>query len=272
MRAAARRGRRLATLALVVAAMAIVGTVPTVAQTTVTQQVPFTVWTNEGQVALDGLGSWVATANDPVAGAGQAPADYVYWHEFGFTGSPDAFGHVSMETSEGAKFVSLIVVEETEDRIHIVRKAFDWQANRFYFPMVSRVADGLWAGWIYDQTAATWTFIGGVVVPAALGRLLPESATGVAWVGPDLESCAAYPRADLFRMSAIGLVGQTAVGSVQSDQVVEPGDCPATIASEPPGWNHYQLGVEGSAAAAQAAGSSSEDRPDVQERRFLSGR
>ncbi|MDQ3978228.1 MAG: hypothetical protein M3314_01560 [Actinomycetota bacterium] len=177
-----------------------------------------------------------------------------------------------METDGGEKAVSLAVFEPTEDRAHIVRKGFNWQANRFYFPLVTRVADGLWAAWIFDHSANAWTFVGGVVLPATFVKLDPQTATGVVWTGPDLGSCAAYPRADVFRMAAIGLVGSATVTAAQTQQIVEPGDCPATITNEPPGWNRYQVGAEAPAAgaAAQSVPSPSGD-PPIEERRFQAG-
>ena len=270
MRTARRRSVGLLSMTVLLVAGVVVGSIPSGAQTSVTQQVPFTVWDAQTQTSLDGVGSWVATGNDPTAGAGQAPAGYAYFHEFYFQGS-DAFGHLAMETDGGEKSVSFTVFEPTEDRVHIVNKGFDWQANRFYFPVVRRVADGLWGAWIFDHTANTWTFVGGVVLPATLVKLDPETATGAAWTGADLDSCAAYPKADVFRMAAVGLVGSGTVTAAQSEQIVHPGDCPASVTSEPPGWNRYQLGADPSAAgvAAQTDPTPS-DHPPVEERRFRS--
>jgi hypothetical protein len=259
---------RLAALAVAVAAGLLAP--PAVAQTAVTSAVPLTVWAVQPPVLLDALGSWLATINDPTAGFGQATPDYSYWHEFIFPNS-DSFGQISLETFGGEKFASLFISDEEESRFHSVRVLFPWQAGRFYFPLVYRLGDGLWGGWVYDHTAAAWSFIGAVVVPARLGKLESTSATGVAWDGAPQAACTAFPAADVVRMAPVGFVGATAVQSHLAERQTLPGDCPGFVTPFAPDWDRYSVGVEVSVVSgAQASPSLTEQRGT--ERSYLAGR
>ena len=238
-------------LGLAVLAVGLLAAAPTTAQTVLSQQLPLTVWEVPQAVGLDGTGAWLATVNSPAAGVGQAPPDYEYWHEFYFTGATESFGQVALVVSGTHRFASLSINDVEEDRFSYVEKAFEWQANRFYFPIVHRLADGVWSASIYDATAGTWTLIGTVVVRPAFAKLAPVVSTGLAWDGRDLDSCAAYPQADMFWMAPIAFVGQSTITSTFEERVVNPGDCPATVTAGPTGFERYQAG----AAAAPAAGA-----------------
>ncbi|MCA1693192.1 MAG: hypothetical protein LC733_13735, partial [Actinobacteria bacterium] len=131
------------TVGLALTLVGLVAPAPAVAQTPVLPAIPLTIWSAPPGSVLDGIGSWLATGNDPTAGIGQAQADYAYFHEFYFANS-QSFGDISMLTFGGEKFVELRVFDEEEGRLHRVRVQFPWQAGRFYFPFVYRLASGVW--------------------------------------------------------------------------------------------------------------------------------
>jgi|GEM_PF-2975134 len=238
-----------------------VGPLPAIAQTTVRPFVPSSSWGTgmwgPPSPALDGLSTWLATFADPVAGAGQSPPYYAYFLDFTIT---DFFffapGRISLDVVGNQKFATLSVVDTDAggSQSHQVQVPFAWNGNSFYFLWVNRLADGVWGGWVYDYTAATWTYIGAVValaMPAGTtpGRLSQYAETGVAWTGPALGSCAAYPQAVAVNMSPFGFVGSTPVETVlngRADQATDPsasGDCPSTSGFFSfPHWDYYVTG------------------------------
>ncbi|MGI9022719.1 MAG: hypothetical protein ACR2HV_05730 [Acidimicrobiales bacterium] len=230
-----------------------VGTLPAVAQTPVTSQVPVSIWDTTPSMQFDGMSTWLATFADPAAGAGQSAPVYTYFHEFGFVDS-NSFGQISLDVIGGEKFASLTIVDAEEDREHRVRVPFAWTGNSFYFLWVHRLADGVWGAWAYDNTADQWSFIGALTVPIRLAKLGSPSATGVAWTGPDLENCDAYPQAVMTRRAPTGYVGSTPVQTVFALRDTVEGDCPSTVAEYVPGWDYYVVGSEPAAAAAAARG------------------
>jgi hypothetical protein len=251
-------------LATVAALLAVIlAPAPTRAQTAVTPEVPLTVWNVPSASTLDGYGGWLATGNDPTAGSGQAAPFYDYFLEVSFAGS-ESFAQVALVVSGEEKFASLAVVNQEEGREHLVRLRFPWSASRYYFLYITRLAPGVWGGYVYDATAAAWSEIGLVVVPTRLGKLDQSSATGVGWVGPELDSCAAFPLADVYWVKPIGFVGQTPVGATPLQRVKLPGDCPATLdpGIPTPDFDHYQVGVQGTATAASATAGSASSRAE----------
>ncbi len=227
----------------------------TSAQTELSIQTPLTIWSAQTDAGLDGYGDWMATFNEPTAGAGQSPPYYEYFHEFYFEGS-SSWGHVSLEKYDTVNVASLYVTDEEESRVHAVSVTFPWEAGRFYFTMIIRTGDGIWTGYAYDYTAATWTTIGSVLVPTRLAKLEPVSATGVSWEGGLLPTCDAYPVADMVRVAPTGLIGGTQLPSVVVDHQNAPADCPATISAFAPQWDRYTLGVPASPSTFAAAGGS----------------
>ena len=241
----------LAVAALTLAVGTGIGTLPAVAQTPVRPSTPLSVWNAPSTVEFDGLSTWLATFDDPTAGAGQVPPVYDYFHEFYFVGS-ESFGHISLEVVGTEKFASLVIFDAEESREHTVRVRFPWTGNSFYFLWVNRLADGLWGAWAYDNTAATWAFVGSLAVPTRLGKLLSQSTTGVGWTGPDLESCEAYPRAVMTRRAPVGYVGTTSVQTQLVNRFQGDGECPTTAAPFVPEWDYYVVGFDPPAAAAAA--------------------
>ncbi len=244
--------------ALTLAVAAGTGTLPATAQTAVRQSEPSTNW----DVApgfprpAEGLSTWMATFADPTAGPGQAPPNYAYFLDFTLNlVSADliSYGRISLDVVGSEKFASLTVTESAIEggRSHRVRVPFGWKANSFYFLWVNRLADGLFGGWVYDVTAATWTYIGAVAVPPHLAYVDSDPRTGVAWTGSPLGACNAYPQAVVVAMAPVAYYNSTPTPSHLRDrQVLFPSDCPSTAAFFVPGWDYY---VAGSAPPAVGA-------------------
>jgi len=236
-----------------------VGPLPAIAQTTVRPFVPRSSWGTgmwgPAFPVLDGLSTWLATFADPVAGAGQSPPHYAYFLDFTIT---DSFflagGRISLDVVGDQKFATLAVDDTGPGggQRHQVQVPFPWKGNSFYFLWANRLADGVWGGWVYDNTAATWTYIGNVPGLATSGpaaRMAQYAQTGVAWTGPDLATCAAYPQAVAVNLSPFGFVGSTPVETVlngRADQAYDPsasGDCPSTSGFFSfPHWDYYVTG------------------------------
>jgi len=232
----------LVAVAVTMAVGAGVGTLPAVAATTVSSQVPLTVWDTPSPMQFDGLSTWLATFADPTAGAGQASPLYTYFHEFHFgDGSGDDFGQVSLDVFGGTKYATLLVVDTVEQREHRVRVLFPWTGNSFYFLWVHKLGPGQWGAWVFNSSGQS-TFIGAVMVPTRLAMLSSASATGVAWIGPDLETCQAYPEAVMTRRAPTGYLGTTPVQTHLATRDMVPGDCPSTVAPYVTDWDYYVVG------------------------------
>ena len=242
--------------------LAVSSAAPTNAQAQLSTEVPLTVWEAQSLEPLDGYGGWLATGNDPTAGAGQATPAYSYFHEVYFANS-ESFADIALEVFDGRKSARLFVSDEESGRTHQVRVEFPWAAFRYYFLYLARLAPGIWGGYVHDATAGTWTEIGLVVLPTRLAKLHQESATGVDWIGPELESCSGFPLADVYRVKPLGFVGQAPIPVVATQRVNVPGDCPASVTAgmPTPDFDRYQVGVQGTGDAAPAARSES-TRPD----------
>lgn len=253
-------------LCLIAAAMTLAvgagaGTLPAVAATTVTSAVPLTIWDTPSPMQFDGLSTWLATFADPTAGTGQFTPEYTYFHQFKFgDGTGGDFGHVSLDVINGTKWATLVIVDTVEQREHRVRVLFPWTGNSFYFLWVNKLGPGLWGAWAYNATGPA-TFIGAVSVPTRLAKLSSESATGVAWIGPDLETCAAYPEAVMTRRAPTGYIGSTSVQTHLATRTMDPGDCPSTVAPFTTDWDYYVVGSPAPAPAPPVAAASSFQSP-----------
>lgn len=211
------------------------------------QQAPYSVWAQPGSGPLDGVGAWVATANDPAAAAGQLAPTYVYGHYFGFADA-SPLGLVGLVKSPAGKFAVFTVVEE-DGTAHNAVVAFDWKANRLYFPFVHQVETGRWAAWVYDYTVGGWVPIGAFALPPAWGKLAPTSITTVQWVGPTGARCSLYPRADVLVHPPIGYRGSTSTTASLTSSGATPGDCPPQTSVEHGIWARYRLGADAVSAA-----------------------
>jgi hypothetical protein len=207
-----------------------------------TPQAPYSVWRQPATTPLDGLGTWMATGNDPTPGGGQLPASYLYASVFNFTGSPTP-GVVALTTGPSGKYAAFAVLDNAVPlRFAVV--PFDWQAGRFYYLLVYQLAPGTWGGWVVDYSAGTWTPIGVLNVPSSWGKLTPNASTMAAWSGPTAATCARYPRADVFVAPPVGYgPGGTTIATSGGGNPLTPGTCPAQNTTEAGGWSHYGLGV-----------------------------
>lgn len=236
---------------------------PTQAQAAPTIAVPLTVWDIPSATALDAYGGWLVTGNDPTAGVGQADPSYEYFHEVYFSNS-DSFADLSLVVDGGQKYAVLTVADAEEDRVHTVRLRYPWMALRYYFLYMARLAPGVWGSYIHDASSGVWTTIGHVLVPDRLHKLEPFSATGVGWIGPQLESCTAYPLADIYRMKPLGVVGQTPLTATAAERHHLPADCPTALQPGVPtaDFDHYTVGTLGSDTAAVTRAEREPSRAD----------
>ena len=206
-----------------------------------TMEAPSTTWAqpSPAPVSLDGLGTWMATANRPTAGPGQQPPSYLYGTYFGFADSP-ATGVVGLVTTGGAT-IAVFSVVEPDGTAHTAAVPFNWTGGRYYFTLVHRVAPGVWTAWVYDFASSTWVVIGQLTLPDAWGGLSGTSTTTVSWFGPPAPTCSAYPRADVLFAPPMGF----AAGAVTTAEPVATnrgvGDCPTQSSLQV--WARYALGT-----------------------------
>ena len=204
---------------------------------------PFTVWTQPGPTPLDGTGTWLAVANDPVAGTGQVAPHYVYGLGFGFSSS-SAVGTVGLVVAPTGRF-AVLSVRAPDGKSHDAAVRLDWRAGRLYFPFVYQLGPGVWGGWIYDQTAGTWVAVGQLSLPTAWGKLAPTSVTTAAWFGPPAPGCAGYPLADVLFHPPIGYVGTASTIARLGSHGGGGGECPPRTSLEHGAWARYRLGAGG---------------------------
>jgi len=200
----------------------------------VAQKVPYSVWNQPAATPLDGIGAWVAPANDPTASAGQVAPQYLYGHSFRFADSP-ASGVVGLATGGSGK-LAVFSATGPDGTAYNTGIAFNWAAGGFYFPLVYRAAPGVWGASIYDYTAGTWT-------PIGVLKLAPSSTTMAIWYGSAPSSCSAYPRADVFFAPPVGYVGSTATTALSATTATASGDCTTETSVAAGVWAHYRLGT-----------------------------
>jgi hypothetical protein len=202
-------------------------------------QIPYSVWMQPTGMTLDSIGSWFYPVNEPTAGDGQLAPAWFYAHYFGFEGGGK--GQVGLVTNPDGKFAVFSMVKPDGTTLDAA-VPFDWSPGQYYFPFVFPAGPGLWAAWIYDDTAGTWTEIGTHAVPPDWGRLAPASITAVSWLGPVAGDCAAYPHADVAFYAPFGFIGGVASVAGATTTAVGAGDCiPVADVQEP--WARYQVGV-----------------------------
>jgi hypothetical protein len=203
-------------------------------------QIPYSVWTQPTGMTLDSIGSWFYPVNEPTAGDGQLPPAWFYAHYFGFEGGGGK-GQVGLVTNPDGEFAVFSMVKPDGTTLDAA-VPFDWSPGQYYFPFVFPAGPGLWAAWIYDDTAGTWTEIGTHAVPPDWGRLAPASITAVSWLGPVAGDCAAYPHADVAFYAPFGFIGGVASEATVTTTAVGAGDCaPVADVQEP--WARYQVGT-----------------------------
>jgi subtilisin-like proprotein convertase family protein len=203
---------------------------------------PYSVWNHPPGTVYDGVGTWIATANDPAAAPGQLAPAYFYGLGFAFAANPAAVGSVGLVTGPTGKF-ALLSVRGPDGTMYNAAASFDWKAGRLYYPFVYQLGTGKWGARIFDQTANAWVGIGVLSLPPAWGRLWATNFTGVSWFGASAASCSAYPRADVLFHPPMGYVGSTARTATLGGHASSPGTCPVQTSLEHAGvWGRYRVG------------------------------
>jgi len=216
-------------------------TTSTTVPSRVSLQNPYSVWAQPAPTALDGMGTWLVPANDPVAGTGQAAAAYVYGQVLWFTGS-SAVAILGLTTGPAGK-TAVWTVKGPDGRSHDASVPFNWTAGSAYFVWVYRFSPGVWGAYAYDATAKTSTPIGQLTLPDAWGKLSPTSVTTVGWLGSAASACSAYPYAEVFVYPAIGFVGTTPTVASLAAKGSGVGDCPTQTSIEPGVWARSRVGA-----------------------------
>lgn len=206
-----------------------------------TMNVPHSVWRQSSPSPLDGMGTWLATVNDPTARAGQLAPDYLYGVSFGFASS-SARGVLGLTTGPAGK-TAVLTLSGPTGVPQSVSVPYPWTANGFYFLYVQQFGPDVWGALVYDLAADTWTPIGGLGVPPGWGKLSPTAVTAVWWMGAPAATCAAYPRADVVVRSPTGFVGGTASDQAFVQGGTTAGVCRSEHAAGPPGWFLYRTGT-----------------------------
>jgi len=205
------------------------------------ERVPYSVWNQPTTTALDGVGTWVDTVNEPAASAGQVPPEYLYGHSFRFTASA-ASGVVGLVTGPAGKSAVLSIVGP-DGAGYNAGIAFNWSAGHLYYLFVYGVAPGVWAAFVHDYSSADWTPIGSLTLPPAWGKLSSTTTTTAAWYGAAAPACSAYPRADVIFSPPVGYVGSAATLATSAGTATTTGDCPTETSVEFGVWARYRLGT-----------------------------
>ena len=207
------------------------------------QKSAYAVWAQPTSATLDAVGTWVVPTNVPVAASGQLPPSYLYAHYFNFTQSPSALGVIGLVTSGGTKLVAFGIVDGAGTP-HSVGLAFDWVANHAYYLFVAQLNPSSFGGWVYDDTAGAWTFLGQIDLPVPLGKIAPATVTQVIWFGPSGSTCSVYPAADAYFHPPVGYAGGgIALATITASGAGASGTCPATATTEVTPWIHLHLGA-----------------------------
>ena len=205
-----------------------------------TLQGPYSVWTQPGAAAFDGIGSWIGVVNDPTAASGQLPPTYLFGHFFGFVNSA-ALGVIGLVTEPAGKF-AVLSIAGPDGLPRTAVAPFNWTAGHHYFPLVYQVAPGTFGGWVYDYSAGAWTGIGLLNVPLWWGKIDAASVTGVGWYGAVAPTCASYPRAEVVIYPPTGYIGTTPSTASLVRGGANDGDCAAQTSADAGGWTRYRVG------------------------------
>jgi YVTN family beta-propeller protein len=210
----------------------------------ITPKSAYAVWVQPTTApALDAVGTWVIPANVPAAASGQLPPSYLYAHYFNFTQSPSALGVIGLVTSAGTKLAAFGVVDGA-GKPHSVGLPFEWVANHAYYLFVAQLGPSTFGGWVYDNDAGAWTYLGGVDLPAPLGKIAPATVTQVIWFGATGATCRVFPTAEAYFHPAVGYAGGgVTLGTKAAFQAGAAGTCPATATTEVRPWIHLRLGA-----------------------------
>ena len=210
-----------------------------------TQQVPSSTWIQPGAGNLDGLGAFVYVA-PPMPGAAQgSPMGYEY--NLSFRLEDNSLGILVLGHKDGRAVAGFAIVPHT---LTVAAPApFEWAYGRIYYLLTYRLSPTQWGAWIYDWSAASWSVIAVLTVPATAGRMLPTSTTSVDYQGnppptpaADTSTCAFYPRIDAFFHAPMGWRGDVITNASWQGNSSTAGPCSATVKTEN-GWQRYTLGA-----------------------------
>lgn len=193
-----------------------------------------TSWVQPSADLLDGVGTWLYL--QPPAGPALATDGYEYALEFVFSGS-QRIGAVGLGTDQNGRFAGLATGGGPTQKLR-----FGWQTGRLYFVLAYRVGTDLWGGWVYDNTAGAWSFIGQTTAVAGSGNLAPGMFTVVDWDAAALASCDQYGRTDAWFAPPVGLRGSGATVATKLGDAPSTGTGCPTQATTELGWAHYRLG------------------------------
>jgi sugar lactone lactonase YvrE len=202
---------------------------------------PYSVWTQPQTASLDGIGTWMAMVEDPLAGPSQARPSYLYALGFSFTNSP-ARGVIGLVTAPSGKY-AVVSVAGPDGSSHDAVLPFAWAPNRFYFPLFYEVGPGAWGALVFDHAAATWIPVGLLHLPQSWGKLSPVTVTAVGWAGDAASACPAYPRTDVFVHAPTGVIGPTLAEARLTTTGATAGACAPEATVHSGSWARYQAGT-----------------------------
>jgi hypothetical protein len=216
------------------------------------QRVPQVLWTVPGPEPLDGIGQWVYVAPIPPAGPVQQPTTgYVYGLGFSSSGGRGTLG-LSRDGQGGIAGIQLVPPSGGDPAPVTVR--YDWSPGKFYFLLAYHLEGDAWAGWVLDNAASAWTFVGTVQAPAGSGLLAPTSVTTVGGaesqtrpafsqvaLGAASGTCRVFPQVDAYFYPPVGYRGTATAQATLTEGTYRLGDCPTQLTVEAD-WAHIRLG------------------------------
>ena len=209
------------------------------------QDVPFVQWNLSALPSIDALATWVSIAPGPKPQAGQLPlTGVIVGQRFG----DNVDGVIGLSWGPSGPVAGM----RAPDGGPSLMVPYDWVPGRAYLLVVISTGSS-WRGFVHDQTAATWTFLG--ELPAATSEGIQRfPLTGVfgahgqpvePFAFDELEAvstCSAFPRLEAYVSPPIAFSGSDTLVATSGQEWPTFGSCPATITTEL-GWTHFRLGT-----------------------------
>ncbi len=216
------------------------------------QAVPSARWGVPTQELANGIGQWVYVAPIPAAGQDQLATTGYHYGPIFFP--KDANAIVALSTDEQGPIAGISINGSGPyPSTAIIR--YDWSPGKFYYLLAYHLGGTLWAGWVYDHAASTWTVIGAVEAPTSgllhnLSRSEVRGAQGRpgtpfgGWSGgANSQPCTAFPRVDAYSYPPVMYYGTTfTLAQLDSVHRESGADCPTEDSVEH-GWFHVRLGT-----------------------------
>lgn len=127
---------------------------------------------------------------------------------------------------------------------------YNWSAPNNYATYVVRLEADRWGGYIYDQTANTWTLVGVVRVPSHWNDFGWWSTSWIEWYAPHPTQCSQYPDANVYWYPPYSYLQAHYSGDPNAWATASPfgdhtsaGDCPAAVLNDIPPWKHHIMGT-----------------------------